>query len=249
VPTEEAPGPDAPLPFFVPESIELRAGEVLSDALRVWGKNLGVLGALGVLAFLPIIVWSLLAPKEDPVFTVGAMSYGSLARLFVAGAVTQEVREAMRGKPIRLPVSIRTGLKFIPGVLAVSLLDSFGVGAGALLLIIPGIVLFVSWAVVVPALVAERTGVWLAFPRSSELTSGYRLTVFGVLILTATIVAIPSGIVGVITVIGGPVMRAIGEGATGLITTLSSVTTAVLYHRLRALKDGPEASELADVFR
>src|SRR3546814_7670999 len=51
-----------------------------------------------------------------------------------------------------------------------SILAAIGIWLGLILLIVPGIMLFCMWAVVAPALVEERTGVFGVFGRSRELT-------------------------------------------------------------------------------
>lgn len=237
------------MPFFVPDSISLSVGEVISESFGVWGRNLGVFVALGVLAFVPMMVWALEAPEKDPLFTGVGFFYGFVGKLFVTGAVTEEVREAMRGEQMRLQAGIVTGLKRMPGVLVVTLLWAMGLGLGSIFLIIPMFILMASWSVVVPAYVTERPGILGAFPRSSDLTGGYRLECFGVIFLIWLISLIPTTTVTMFTTLGTPVLRAVGEAGAGIITTLSAATSAVLYHRLRALKEAPAAGEMAEVFR
>jgi hypothetical protein len=71
------------------------------------------------------------------------------------------------------------------------------VGIGFILLIVPGLILLVRWAVVAPVTVLERPGIFAAFGRSRELVRGNGWAVFGVIMLVylaALVVSLAAGL-------------------------------------------------------
>jgi uncharacterized membrane protein len=113
-------------------------------------------------------------------------------------------------------------------------------------------------AVSIPAAVEERPGVMAALNRSSHLTEGNRWQVFAVLFLLGLISAGLS--LFLIPLLGGteaasaardgssPVALIISE-LVGLVPTgLSATASAVMYYRLRSLKEGIDVEEIASVF-
>ena len=129
------------------------------------------------------------------------------------------------------------------------ILAALGVGIGLLLLIVPGLILWTWWLVIVPVIMLEGSGVTDAFGRSRELVRGHGWSVFGVLVLTILI------LVGV-----DLVFRLIAAGFDDVVIELlldiaSQTLTApfialawtLTYYRLRGLEQpGSEpASEFA----
>jgi uncharacterized membrane protein len=131
---------------------------------------------------------------------------------------------------------------------------------GAVLFLIPAVVLFLMWSVATPALVAERIGVFSAFGRSRYLTKGARWKILGLLIVIWVVLLIISGVVSAITLAIGaqsmlnpaapvpvPVL-VLGVIIGTLTTAFTSTTMTSLYISLRDWKDGPQANSLADIF-
>ena len=111
-----------------------------------------------------------------------------------------------------------------------------------------------AFYVALPVLVVERKGVFKSFSRSAQLTKGRRWAILG----TTFVVSILVGIINVvITLIGGVITQAIViPGAqsilqgliAGTIGTVASALPTVIYLRLVHLREGGEATKLADVF-
>ncbi len=104
-------------------------------------------------------------------------------------------------------------------LVAVSLLVGLGVGLGALLLVIPGIVLATRWAVAVPVAMLEKGTARSAMKRSRKIVAGNGWSVFKVLFavgLLTGLVSLPFTLVGA------------QEGPFGwwVATTLGAVLTA-----------------------
>ncbi len=112
------------------------------------------------------------------------------------------------------------------------------VGIGLLLLIIPGVILALMWSVSMPSLVVEDKGVFDSLSRSSELTKHNRMRILGVvivvLVLYLVIVALGALLAAAVPVVGVIALVIVGVLAYPYI----SIISAVLYYRLRELKDG-----------
>lgn len=119
-------------------------------------------------------------------------------------------------------------------LVTVSILFGIAVGIGFVLLIIPGLIMLVMWAVVAPVTVLERPGVFAAFGRSRELVRGNGWNVFAVILLVFLAVAVVS-LAAVLVAsslgsLGGALVQWAVDAALAPITALSA---SVLYFALR----------------
>jgi hypothetical protein len=71
----------------------------------------------------------------------------------------------------------------LSAVIGASILASLGIWIGFWFIIVPGLYLMTIWAVIVPAIVIERSGALASFSRSRELVRGHGWHVFGTLVL------------------------------------------------------------------
>jgi hypothetical protein len=109
---------------------------------------------------------------------------------------------------------------------------------GLFFFIIPGVILALMWSVSMPALVVEDKGVFDSMTRSSQLTKSNRMRILGVvLVILALYIAI--AIVAGLLVAAVPVVGIIALVAIGVLAyPYVAIISAVLYYRLRELKDG-----------
>ena len=109
---------------------------------------------------------------------------------------------------------------------------------GLFFFIIPGVILALMWSVSMPALVVEDKGVFDSMTRSSQLTKNNRMRILGVvLVILALYIAI--AIVAGLLVAAVPVVGIIALVAIGVLAyPYVAIISAVLYYRLRELKDG-----------
>jgi hypothetical protein len=195
--------------------------------------------------------------------SIGAIVISLACSMLVQGALVRTTMAYAEGQQASIGQSIATGVSMILPLLALTVLMVLGLVVGFTLLIVPGIILAIMWSVAVPALVAERTGVFAAFARSRFLTKGQRWKIFGLLLLLAVISWIISGIVGVIMVTSGGMTALAAQMASGqvpigyiifslvLTTLISAIWGTVqtsLYISLRNWKEGPQTEALAEVF-
>jgi hypothetical protein len=131
-------------------------------------------------------------------------------------------------------------------LLAVSILAGIGVAIGFVLLIIPGLVLMVIWAVVAPVTVLERPGVFGAFGRSRELVRGNGWNVFGVLVLVFLAVIVISLIAGFASDALGSVGRSLVQWVVNAaMAPLTALSASVLYFALQPRPQAPAQAPAA----
>lgn len=223
-------------------------------------------GALpGVLINIFIRRTSLELIRSGAQSSVLAISIGSALIAFalsmlVQGALVRATVAHAEGERAGFGQSVTAGLSVALPLFVLSILIALGVGIGFVLLIVPGIMLYIRWSVAAPALVEERKGIFEALTRSQYLTRGAGWTIFGLFLVALAITWIISAIAGVAMVVsaGDIAQLASGDLPMGMLilsAVLSTLTSSfwatmqtALYVELRSWKDGPEAEKLAEVF-
>jgi len=142
-------------------------------------------------------------------------------------------------------------------MLLLTILVVVGASLGMILLVFPGLILYVMWSVSLPAGIAETSNPWRAMRRSRDLTRGNRWRIFGLLL-----------VIGLVWIAFGMVLFGFGGAAAAMtaarglsfdklvlstvISLLTSVVTAVgsaaLYVQLRNLQSGAGGEAVAQVF-
>jgi hypothetical protein len=148
---------------------------------------------------------------------------------------------------------LTVGLSMILPMIGIGILTSFGVGFATLLLIVPGIILWLAWSVVVPVYVQEKVGVFGAFSRSMELTSGSRWRIFLtflILVIGLWLLSIPASfLVGIGTSTGSIVVTSLLSAAISALGGMVMVSVqSCVYVELRDVKEGVAPSELEAIF-
>ena len=119
-------------------------------------------------------------------------------------------------------------------LMSVSVLFGLGVAIGFVLLIIPGLILLVTWSVVAPVTVLERPGVFAAFARSRELVRGNGWPVFGVILLVGVTVFVFTLVAELASTALGSLGGALVQWAvTAAIAPASAISASVIYFALQ----------------
>ena len=90
---------------------------------------------------------------------------------------------------------LRRGLKALPKVFLIQVMYTLAIGLGYVLFIVPGVILSLAYAVVVPVAIAENAGLFKSFARSAELTREFKGLVFVTYFLWALAVIVISFVV------------------------------------------------------
>jgi hypothetical protein len=247
---------------------DFRVGQVFSRAWSVFSGNFLTFVLVTGVANLP----SLLVPQPtpgdvaNPFQNVGLTLLGALL-MVVLGTISQAVVlfaafQVMRGRPIDLGESVRIGLRRFFPIVGLAISMSLAVGFASLLLLIPGLMLFMMWFVATPVCVVEQLGPFRSMGRSRALTKGHRWKLLGLTLLIMVPAIIVGAIMGVVVVStlgsGGFLAMTTALGSTlGKVVNLiwSAVWTAfyaivivVAYHDLRVAKEGVDTDQIAAVF-
>ncbi len=258
---------------------EFRAGEALSKGFGIWFKNLPAFVVLSALVYSPIIVYTamvMVGSVSFDSFTQWSWVSGLLSMpfgLIVTAALLYGTIEQLCGRHAGIGESIGVGIKRLLPVLGVGLLSGLAILGGFtllivlgfflgglailggfILLIIPAIIVTCMLYVAVPAAVVERPGVVGALKRSRELTAGYKMSIFGILLALGVLSFLASFILQKMLVPDEPSVEDIKKfvwvnlGVDIVAAALSATINGVVYHDLRAAKDGVGTEELARVF-
>ncbi len=190
-------------------------------------------------------------------FALGGLVYLA-SGVILQAAVVHGAVVSLNGRRASFADCLSTGLKNLVPLVLIGLLMLFGIFAGMILLIVPGIMLLVMWSVAAPACVVERTGVFGALSRSRELTRGHRWAIFGlyvaVIILMIIISVVFEGLTGIgtlteVAATAPSIVEIVGGMVSTMITSIiGSTFAASMYYELRQIKEGIGPEALAAVF-
>lgn len=237
--------PNRSFDFNVP-SIQ-NTGDVMGAVFRLYRDNfLPILKIVAVLSIPATVVQYALVNLSQMYWMVGlSFIFSTIGESLMAGALIYAAARFLRtGIFPSLGESYYWGFQCWGRVLLCSFLYSLVVGLGILALIIPGVILSLMFALVIPLAVLENTPTLESFDRSSKLTKGYRGQIFLTYFLFSLIIIV----VSLITGLGfGGAARAESSPlfavAQGLITQLlgSASTVLTLFIYLGILKDSKQS--------
>ena len=172
------------------------------------------------------------------------------------GACFRAIAQAYLGEAPDWRGSLSHALRHAPSLVWITLLYLAGVVAGALLLVVPGVWLYVAWAFALPVLLVEGLRGPAALGRSFALVRGRWWRTFGAVLVGFLLAAAVSMVVRSILLVGVEAgedsdvlvlaLTALG-GILGLAlgTPLQAAVLAVVYFDLRVRKEGFDLEQLA----
>ena len=238
----------------------LSVGTVIGDTfaiLRRGGATLAALAAL-LLGIPQLLPWMTAAVVPGyPGLAAGAAGaagiLGFVFNVVFYGAATHAALAAVEDRPGSVLASLGRGFRMFFGTLAINIRSGLGILIASLLLVVPGVMLFCSWAVVLPAYVAEGRGIGPAFARSRELTFGHRWRILGLCLIYVPIVVVlflPTLLAAMIPSLRSDISALSGlqNVAVDAASILAEVGLVALYAALRRIVDGVPATVLAAAF-
>jgi hypothetical protein len=137
------------------------------------------------------------------------------------------------GPPIGTLRLLYTARRLLLRLALVTLVVAFVEGAGLILFVAPGLVLFTVWAVYAPVVVLESPPGFAALSRSRELVRGNGWRVFSVILVLVVIVDIVSaGVVLIGESSGTVIVFVVQVVVSALAIPLAALAAAVLYFEL-----------------
>lgn len=260
---------------YAPQLRPLSVGEVLDAAFKVVRQSFGTLAICVLAVAVPLNVIGTLvsASTNDDAFnlddtsttgTSGTEIAGTLVTttlnlvLFTlaAAACFRAVSSTYLGQQPTWQTSLSFAATRVLPLLGLSILYFLGVIGATILLVIPGIWLSVAWSLGYPALLSEGIGPAAALGRSFRLVKGRWWATFAALLVMYLIVAVISGILGL--VVGATLVAAIDSEVVAavlltIVNIISSLITlplfaavlTIIYFDLRVRKEGFDLQLLA----
>jgi hypothetical protein len=213
-----------------------------------------VLGQLGLMS--P----AMLASRSFGTFfsvILGSVLIGIILSTLVQAALTRVTVQSSEGGSVSFGDALSTALSVVLPLIGLAIVAGIGIMLGMILLIIPGVILFLMWSVAAPALVVEREGVFAALARSAELTKGARWKIFGIFLIVTIGYWLVSLVAGLVGLTAYSPANAAGLSATNMIvsivlgTLLNAVSGTIypsIYVELRQWKEGTSVEALEQVF-
>lgn len=172
--------------------------------------------------------------------------------LLVMGVTILAAYDSLLGRPVQIAVYLRRCLVALPAIVVLGLAFYLLMTVGFVFLVLPGLYVTARYAVFVPAILVDRAG-FSGLGRAAALSRGYRWPIVGgLLLLILVYVGVSILIVLLIGRIGGMLGEygfILVEAVTSpIINAYSAVFTALLYARLREIKEGLGIRDLAEVF-
>lgn len=233
------------------EQQRLDIGGVIGETFRTYGAQAGLILGAAFIIFLPIAIIDGFIENQGG-FLLGLV--GSIVSIvgtyWFQGMVVQAVRDIQDGRRDFSLGELFSSVQNVVGTLiVVGILAGIGIAIGLVLLIVPGLILLTIWAVVGPAVVIDRPGVFGAFRRSRELVRGHGWAVFAVIVFFFILIAIGRGLIAALagaisdTVVGYAVASLVGNL---LLAPLGALAASVLYFHLRRLHGEPDVPATAE---
>jgi hypothetical protein len=169
----------------------LSLGELLDRCFYYYRKNFLLFAGIAALPHLVLLAYQLLGvglqrtlgPGITVLWTLGSFIVTLGVTAATQGATVIAVSQVHLDRPASIAESF-AGIKGRILYLALIMIGyGIGIGVGLVLLIVPGIILGLMWALTIPVAVIEDTGLRDSVNRSAELTKGSRGRVFVIYVL------------------------------------------------------------------
>jgi hypothetical protein len=179
-------------------------GDLLRTTLSLYARHFWLFAglALGIVGVVYIIVLGLGAgwlwrSADDYDMPGGLVALEFLLPVLVlvpliSATHAQAVVELSEGRVPSVSETLRAGARYFGPVVAVVVMYTLGVLAGLVLLVVPGIYVWVAWFVAAPAVVVENKRGGDAIGRSHDLVQGSWLRVFGIAVTVSLIAFVAS---------------------------------------------------------
>lgn len=250
------PRPALGISTIIGESFSILFGKFLQVFIVAYGPTL-----VGIILSGALIGFGAAAGTADPDFaapgSIVAVLLTILISIVVYGVTTallvQLAYDAKLGRPIILGKYLGPALSAVLPITILGIVVGILFMIGLTLFIVPGLWIYAVFSVLAPVIVIERAG-FGGLGRSAALTKEYRWPIVGALVLLILISIAINVIAGFVInmlslIIGSIVLDVILSAALSTIgAALGSIMVALIYARLREIKEGISVDQIAAVF-
>lgn len=235
--------------------VEHSAGSIIRGAFQIYFRHFSTLFLIYVLPVMPVAV---LQGEAEMTGKTSLIVLSALLTLtvsyFAFGAVTVAVSDICLGNQPSIKRSYARILgKLVLLLLLTNLLQILAVAIGFVLLVVPGLVLFL-WLILSPSVVVleGRSGV-AALKRSKQLGDGSHWRNAGLLLLLAVMMFVIGGVVGGVfgalfpDLVNHWIFRTLlTTFQVGLATPITLIAFVLIYYDRRVRKENYNARALAE---
>ena len=238
-------------------------GDIISQSLGIMKQNFVPFSALAILlsgipqwiiqvVFIGDVHKGTFSPESFMTWAFAADYLTTLLLSFILySALVYGTMQALKGAPVSIGQNVGRALQVLVPVVLLSIIMSVGITIGFILLIIPGVILSLMWAVAIPVRVVEQKSVFNTLSRSADLTKGERWRMLGLFVIFMLIAVAISIILGLVVGLVSATSFLLGTLLSAIITSIlgafGAVLLTVLYAKLRQAKDGVDAAAMAEV--
>lgn len=239
----------------------LSLGEVLDTSLGIYRQQFASLLIISIFTQSVPLALSVYVEAAGGVFQQPTLWTLAMGLALVLGSVgtaasTFIVANAYLGTAIGWQEAFLRSTPFLGRLIGTSMLVSLVVGAGLLLLVVPGVILLSGLVLSPPALVLEDLpGGAPAMGRSWALSRGFRRRILAAMLVAFVLLIIPGIALGSLAVVGvganmtEEMLSLVAMIVTAILQVLVYpyfyVLTTVLYYDLRVRKEGLDLEMLA----
>jgi hypothetical protein len=216
---------------------------VLDEAWRMYRKFAVHLLAIAFVIYLVAAVFAAFLSLLGVFGVLLGVIVEFFAAFLLQAALVKAVQDVRDGRvDLSLGETVSAASPYIWAVAGASILAGIAITVGLILLIVPGLYLITIWAVFVPVIVIERSGVFASFGRSHQLVRGHGWHVFGTLVIVFIIEIVVGAVLRLIFV-ALPVLLRTGLSsviAGTLIAPFIALVVTLMYYRLSAAQSGDQ---------
>jgi hypothetical protein len=239
----------------------LGVGSIIGDAFSIMLKRFP---AVFVLAFVPTVIAILLSgllvgfgaalgqTEASGTILTNLLSIivNFITNALITGLLVQLAYDIKLQRPTRYSVYISRAARAAVAIAVLGLVVNILAGLGAIALIVPALWILAVFSVMVPAVVLEEVG-FRGLTRSAQLTKDYRWPIVGTILIVAVLVFLLLILVGGVMFMAGNnllVIFLVSSSVTAIIYGMIGITIALIYARLREIKEGVSVDQIAAVF-
>jgi hypothetical protein len=172
---------------------------VLREAWQIYRRFAAHLLTIAFIIYVAAAIIAGLLSLAGRVGLVLAEIVTLFAAFLLQAALVKAVQDVRDGRAdMSIGETVSAAMPYIWPVAAASILAGIAITIGLILIIVPGLWLITIWAVIIPAIVIERSGALGSFGRSRQLVRGHGWDVFGTLVLVFIILIVVNIVLGFI---------------------------------------------------
>jgi len=238
---------------------EFTVGSVLSKTWSTLMKNPILFVGLTLMGLVPATIITIVLLMLMASSGSGSAIFIAVIVLIITGALTLVFQAAvcygvflvLRNEKTSFGHILARSLSSVITLVLLAIAIGIATGVGIMLFVIPGLIIMTMVAVAVPVCVVEKKGVFASINRSTELSKGYRLKIFALVLIVGIVIWLINNVVSslVVSIVPSSVIAMIIVMIIVAIPqTYSNVMASIMYYDLRNVKEGVSVDSLAQVF-